>query len=349
MTTIWQDGFDTYSNTSDLLFRYSASQPQLSTTAGRFGGGCYQATQNNSWLAAPCLGNPSSVWVGFAFQPAENTNLYDLLGFTSTATPECVLAYDWTTSTFKLFNTQNAVAIALSGTVILNASEWSWIDVFFSLNASAGECQVFVNNTQCMNATGLDTVPNAGVTTLSLVSLSGSTSPSGQGVNHAHFGNYDDFCIRDTSGSINNGRQGDSRITTGTVNSDATPNDGTPSTSGAPHYTMVNEVHWNAANSLTLTNTSGQIEAFGITPLSVVPAEIIGVQLVAYTQKSDAGDATFSLNAKSSGTLGTGATQNPTQTYAAYIENFSVDPHTGAAWTATAVDDMIVQYEVQAP
>jgi hypothetical protein len=323
MTILFMDGFDLYGVNGDLGYVYAPGYGgNIRTTGGRFGAGAFQ--QGGSFANALVAGvTPSpEVWISMAMQFVD-TNDLPLIGWIAgTNTPEGMLRYNTVTGTWT--------ALVGTGTTLVTATKlltggWHWIDFRVKLDPTAGEVELWADDAQVFLATGLNTIAHSGYTDVIAVSL---------GVQNVGASNtyYDDLIVY-TPGT----RLGDSRIETIVPNSDAGPNDGTPSTAGA-HYLMVNEAQNNTSNYITVPDTSGDKEVFGTAGISSTPASVWGVGVKLLTEKTDAGSYALEPLVVSNSVEADGSAQQLVTGYGVQQTIFATDPNTSAAWTYTAVN-----------
>jgi hypothetical protein len=348
MSRIWQDGFDVYATTADLLFRYNYTTADLNIAGGRWGGGGITLT-GKGYLQAPTVTLPDEIWTGFSFTNNTTTvsnsdNVF--FSFISASGVECNLSYNPLTLVFKLFQGfSNSVLIGISDPIILTSGTWHFVDIHFKLSTTTtGLCEVWIDNTQVMNLTGIETAWAGGstITGISIGNASGETFSS-----NSLPMTFDDWTVNDPNvGTTNIGRIGDSRIVSSVVASDATPNNGTPSVAG-PHYAMVDEPQWSSADTITLVNTTGQEEQFTITPITITPVQIFAVQVMAVCEKSDGGAAIAKLGILSSASTAASADLTIPISWGLPTAIFEQDPNGTIAWTKTAVDAIEVNYTVQ--
>jgi hypothetical protein len=87
-------------------------------------------------------------------------------------------------------------------------------------------------------------------------------------------------------------------------------------------------------------STVGAEDLYGFPALPGLVSTVYAVAVKAHVKRSDSGARTVDLHTVSGGTDGTGsaAAQTPPTSYGWQTSYFDTDPHTGAAWTATAVN-----------
>lgn len=110
------------------------------------------------------------------------------------------------------------------------------------------------------------------------------------------------------------------------------------SPTGNPNSAQVSEAQQDGAATYVYSSTVGQSDLYNLGALSATPGSIIGVTTRAYLQKSDAGTRIAAVQLQSGAANVQGSlTLNTVWGWAS--RNDLVDPATGAAWTATAVNN----------
>lgn len=332
MAMLHMDGFDSYANTSDLSFEYVNSGTVLTLTGGRFGGGAFQiASTSGQILSRPMPGSLVEVWVGVAIYSTYTANNPGVIcEFKSAAGIEASFLYNGSTGLLQA-TTGEENSVLGSATITGISNSWHFYEFHYKYDGSAGIMELWIDGEQLINVTGVNTTRNAGQTIV-------TTSFGSLGFN-CMSGYYDDIYILSLTDGGNITRLGDSRIVTLLPSSDAGPNDGTPST-GTDHFACVDETHWSTSTFLTMTNTSGQEELFGMSDLGSSPANVWAVKVLTYAEKSDAGAASLEMVVKSSSTSAVAGSTALSTTYQSYEGIFEIDPNTSAQWTGAAIDAM---------
>lgn len=331
---IHADGLDLYSSAADCYTVYSGTIVYSGTT-GRYGGTCMGLSFGNQF-AYPIVSPLTEFWVGFAFNlaPTGATGIgyhASIMTFKSASGAEANVQIDTTNSVVAVVKGAGNGSTITSVTKAISPNQWHWMDIHFKLGTSTGIMEVWVDNTQLINATNINN-NNAGGSSINGICF-GDTA-----ANSFYNCTFDDIVLNDTTGSTNNGRQGDSRIETLVPASDGGINDGTPSTAGS-HYLMVDENHNNAGSTyITITNTSGQEELFNMSSLSGTPPTIKAVKISNWVQKTDSGAA----NGAAIINVGAGAyegSSTPLSTAFMNVEEiYELNPATSAAWTYSVVN-----------
>jgi hypothetical protein len=105
------------------------------------------------------------------------------------------------------------------------------------------------------------------------------------------------------------------------------------------NYQMVNEAQQDSATSYVFDGTLNDADFYAIGSIAAPPLSTIATTTRAYMQKSDAGTRTAAVQLKSGGT--TVASSSPTLSNVGWVWAWRMDlvnPNTGAAWTAAAVN-----------
>lgn len=335
MSVAWMDGFDLYTSASDtaLTSQYTlGGSGTIGTTAGRFGGGAYQAI-GSSTLEKIFPAALTSVWISFAFYPVSTANSNAIIASViGAALNQGRISYNQSTGLWQALNGGSAIG---STTFQLNAGTFYWIEWNWTPSSSStGTFSVWVNGTQIINLTSQTTV-NGGATNITAFYFGGSVSHT-----------YDDLIIQDETTGANTTRLGDSRIETLVPSSDASPNNGTPLT-GTSHFAMVDEAQNDGDTSYnTITNTSGQEELYGFGSLANTSSNIWAIKVVGVMKQVNAGTQDIESVVSSSGSVSTGGSTAITTAYATYDTILETDPHTSAQWAYTAVNAVKAGYKV---
>jgi len=351
MARILFDGIENYASANDLRQVYPVSAPTgivVGATFGRFGGrgihlGTGSAFFPETWAIELPVGK-ADLWVGFAFRlgstdPAQSGRF---VRFASVIGTEAEFYLDHFNRSISAYLGASATLLGTSAPTVVPFDAWCWLEFHYKLDALAGVMEVWIDGAQVLNLTGINTKANPAATELARVAIIGQATGGAAG----RF--VDDLYILDTLGSAPwNTRLGDCRIYTLVPVSDAVPNNGVPST-GSSHFAVVDESPgYNTTDFLTLTNTTGQEERFGIASLPSNVAQVLSVSVVNVANKSDAG-AAFSHNKIVSGvSSANGASKTLSTSYTYTRDFFDTDPATASAWSVAAVNAAKIAYVVE--
>lgn len=342
MALLHMDGFDTYADAAALATGgfYSTVTSLFLSNGGRFGGGALNPNGNKSWVDRNVTPGSTTLWTGFAYRyETGSATGYTTLGvwFYSTIGIETVFGLRGSDGVVALLRGSTVLA---SGPSTLKDGAWHWIEVKNTFSSTAGAMELWIDGVQTLTVSGVSTRSNASATGISAVRIGCDVSATSFRV--------DDWYILDTSGAAPNARLGDSRITTLVPTNDASPNQGVPS-GGTAHFALADELPFNASDYLTLDNTVGYEERFGISALPYDPTAIHAVQVRACAWKSDAGAANAKVGVVSGAAQASGAAAPLLTTALAQISGtFVVNPDGGAAWTKPALSAAKINFVVSA-
>ncbi len=335
----WMDGLDLYSANTDMAYNYVSnnfSAITFYTTGGRFGGVGISGQANFSagaYYLNRILGSTDTeLWVSIAANlQASGTGGASILvalgaGGSDNGGVELSLQYNNTNGTWTFTRPNNGSVASFVHAV---AAGWHWIDWRAKYGSTTGELELWVDDVQIYSATGLNVTDHSGLTGWTAMYLYGN-------------GGWilDDVFVY-TPGT----RLGDSRIEALVPTSDASPNQGTPST-GTSHYAVVDDVHIDLTDYITMPNTSGDKEVFGASSITGAPVNVWAVALTLVSQKSDAGSFQLEPLVISSGSEAGGSAMQLLTSWSTQHSIFEQDPHTSAAWSYAAVNAMDIGFKV---
>jgi hypothetical protein len=162
---------------------------------------------------------------------------------------------------------------------------------------------------------------------------------------------------RDTSGNVTYYQTFSAGAYSGTMPSSTsgfiftTTSTGMITLSGAVTVTnagCVNEPTENGATSYVADSTVGDYDLYDVDDLVTIPSTILGVSLRAFLSKSDAGARSGKLTMKSGSTSHDTSAQVLSTTFQNLVEYIDVDPDTGSAWTAIALNAVQIGPKVAA-
>lgn len=346
MAIVHMDGFDTYTAIADVGLRYSGSSIAsmgLSTTAGRFGGGC--VALNSSASGTQALMGPitfshsgaSAMLAGGAFFGGSGGDTPIIVFYNSTATTsELTLAY--VTGTFRLYRGTQS-----SGTLLASAAQGYPAGVYHSVEIKAtvadagGAVEVRINGVAAITYSGDTRASSTGTAGTDRIYFCTSGTS-------ATLGAWDDIYVMDTSGSVCNDFIGDVRINTLAPTSDAAVQF-TKST-GASNFSCVDEGRYNSDTDYVESATVGHIDRFGYTDLAAAVATVYGVQPITWCRKTDATVRTMRNKLVSGATTSNGSSFALTTSYLPMVTTYTLDPNTSAQWTVSNANAATAGFEV---
>lgn len=345
MALLWFDGFDSYTTIDDFInARYGNSADcTIAAGEGRFG---KNAVAGTSRLSKILIGSTvTELWTGRAVKGIIRWGETPLIKFYSSSGVEVYLSVTILGSIVAYNGAATPVKLGETSPAIFRMDVYNWLEIRFKFgDASTGEIEVWLNDKRVLNLSGIDTNyynTASGINAISLGSLEGWNTFPGSYV--------DDVYILDTTGiSPWNTRIGDNLIESLIPNSDAIPNNGTPS-SGSLHYSMVDELAgYNTSDYITLQNTSTQTELFGHTTFSNPVVNIYGMSVTSTVKKSNPGVATYKNIIKTNnGTTYKGSTAIPGTSYSTNCDVWVQNPTNSQQWTETDINSTKFGIEIQ--
>lgn len=112
-----------------------------------------------------------------------------------------------------------------------------------------------------------------------------------------------------------------------------------PVVTSAANADAVADSFEDGAASYVLSSNPGDVDRYTLTSISGTPTSILGVVTRAYMEKSDAGSRTVAVQLTSGSTTVESAAVAPSTTWGWVERTDLTDPATGAAWTATGVNN----------
>lgn len=340
----FQDSFDMYNGSSagtGLPVRYTSSAvTSWGVTTGRFGGQCLDFTGNSGGAGTIQTPGPQDAKVWGVFDGAGATTAMAIgFAFIVNGTRQDAILDIQTAAGGQIFSVgvsatgQLIVCTAAGGTVftgsagVITFGTWYYMEIEATINASTGTINLYLN----------------GTTTICTLT-SQNTGSTGAGIfQHRMFGggstslhrNVDDLYV--VTGAAT--RLGESRIECLRAAADSVVT-WTPKT-GVTNYNMVNETQVDGDTSYVQTATSGNRDLYTNGGLSSTPANIWNVDIVSFSEKTDATARTLLHSVKSGATISDGSAFTLLSSYNRFDRMIPTDPNTSAAWTASGVNNLL--------
>jgi hypothetical protein len=328
MALVGCDGFDSYAATADLTKKWyrADSQWTWSSSAGKFGGGCAVGSTTAGGLLVQTPGvitgspNCMGFWGKFgASLPSANSVFAGLAQ--GNGAPS--VAFQVQTSG-KVFAFGSGSMSGGTGTSMCDGL-WHWYEILTN-NGFNGTTQAYVDGV--LIASGANGLSSGTFTNISFQTV-GNTALT-----------LDDCIAYDsTTGAPTNSNfpLGPRQITTLRPTSDGVCSFATLS-SGATHFSLVNEVNPDGDTTYVEDSTSGHQDLLNFASLAYNPSVINAVMLNAYLENPYGGAINNQLIVKSVATTTTSASGVTPINYATRQVGFGADPNTSAAWTSTGLN-----------
>lgn len=336
MSMLFIDGFNHYDSIAMKWDSVSASNPEISTSAGRFSDGYINVNAGTfgSWVTKH-IDTPdgTAVVIGFAYYfTANQDSSWTLLD--NAGDEQCCINLIGASGEIEARRGAYNVGtvLGITSTSPLTESTYQYIEVKFLVDDTVGSVEVKVDGVQVLNLTGQDTQHRAG----NDVASARLTNNNDNGT-----ARVDDLYILDASGAAPyNDFLGDVRVSTLRPNAAGASADFTPVGDSANHLTtdeiiIDEDTTYNKSGILTARDS---LAMQAMSDVTGTVGTIYGVQVTNGVEKTDAGSIRFKNAIRSGTTYYDGAEYEGTVTYKFRMEMHQVDPNTSAAWTETNVD-----------
>jgi len=211
--------------------------------------------------------------------------------------------------------------------------QWFHLAVCGEIHDSTGRLKIALNGEVLHDLTGVDT--RNGGTGVAIAARAGTWYP----YNATGDCDIDDFVTRDDDQLIP-----DLKSWPSYGNADGGTLNWTPST-GATHYGVIDESQVSQTDYLSAT-TVGDVDEIGLTDLPYTPASIKGVAVRGFGMKTDALSRAVAYGIKSGATVYDGPTFYLPSSLGQDWHGTTTDPNTSAAWTAAAVNSLLLRPKV---
>lgn len=217
-----------------------------------------------------------------------------------------------------------------SGRPLLTAT-WHYVEAEIVISDTVGSVKMWVDDTQVMNLTGIDTCATANVNVASLTLYISTASSSAQ--------QFDDLYVTDGT------RLGEQVVIPLRPNADTAQKDFTPN-SGATNYTQVDDTSTDNDTTYVSSSTLGARDYYDLENLPSYAVTPKGVNTFISARKVDAGARYLRVNLKSSSSLASSSDLILATGYDTRIMTTWTDPNGGGAWTTTAINALQVGPEI---
>lgn len=328
MAIVLMDGFDLYSNQTDLYSVYGGGGMTYSSTAGRFGGGAVTTSGANSTLRCVVDNQQPYVVMGAAIKVSGTYSSLPLM-FASESTSTSA------TSTYLVLQTHSNGSLSVNDIVseiratsapgIIVKDTWYYIELVWSRHTN-GVARCFVNGVEVLTTPASNFFDGNDA----LYCFFGTTSLGTAGT-----ASYDDIYI-DQGTSVRSAR-GNVRIETLLPTADTAQADWTPLAGSG--FSNIDDTNGSDGDtSYISTTTVGHKSLFEFQDLASSGA-IKAVAVASRASRTDAGSATYRTVINSSSTEQTSASHVPAEgAYGLLRDIYETDPDTASDWTVSSVN-----------
>lgn len=344
MTILLYDGLDMYNGVggnTGIQSKWTSLSGVVgaSMVSGRFGGQALQAqgASADTVMLGRSFTPAASFSVNFAFFVSTlNTHANDAVIVYLTNGATAMLSINLATTTQKINVARNTSltgrTVLGTGTTTVAINTWYFCTLECDIDDTAGTVRLWINGVKELDLSAQDT-RNGTPTTVDTVYHGVATTATGLGKPTVL---HDDIYVTSTSTS-----PGEMRVETLRPSSDAITETWTPN-SGGTNFSRVNEAVVDGDTSYVGTGTVGNRDLYGIGSLSSTPSTILAAQVVLFAEKTDATTRTLYSSVKSNTTDSDGSAVALAASYLRYERMLTVDPATGAAWTASGVNNLLI-------
>lgn len=327
MATIFMDGFDYYAS-ADFPSRWTSGTATLGATLARLpsGQGC---TVNTSAVKSFGVNYVQGV-LGFAFKATSG----------SLASRTIAPIFDGGSEQISIRTNASSVLVVNrgstllgTGTTVLSSATWYYIELKFSISASAGTVLLHLNgvNEALTYVTGTSTTQNTKST--ANVQWNGIQMLATGGFTY----NIDDVYVLDTSTGTNTDFLGPVRVVA--LLPAAAGNKAQWTANGGSNFGCVSEMFEDGDGSFNQSNTANQIDSFEMQDLPASSGSVYAVQQVTVARQDSGTARTLAPLFRIGGTDYPGTTVSLSTSYQFLAQIYDLQPVGGTpAWDVSTVN-----------
>lgn len=350
MALLHSTGFDIFANITEFMetgWSISSAVDTLSTSNGRFGGGCLESTVTTAASGFSSTANTAidaAFHIAFAYYHSGGSSSNELFAMQSFTGQDGASVLLTAAGAVQARNRSNTVVETSVGSPVTSGA-WHWIEIKIICGSLSnnGHIVVRVNGATVLNQTTIDTRPGGVAQIVGIFKISAPNATSGALLR------VDDLFVMDTSGSVFNGFMDDRRIQTLLPTADSATVNWTASS--GTDVSCVDDA-LGASNGDTdyiSSATAAQESRFAMGNMTVSPASVDAVVLKFRARKDDAGNRTMRGLVNSSGSEAVGTTVGLSTAYLwKSSDAFLTDPNGAVAWTETTVNALEAGVEIVA-
>lgn len=342
MALIFMDGFDHYTTTAAMAYKWNAVDASVAPNkAGRRSGSLAVSNNNASsgYFRRSFSAAISTVTVGFAINIESlggSDKRYFVLTDQEGGAQITVCALNTGEFIIRLGGVFGSIIATAS--VAMTTGVWNYFELKVYVANSSGTVELRLNGATVASYTG-DTQAT-GYANIMGIDFGGVSS-------YSPIFTVDDLYVCDASGSVNNTFLGDVRVDTIFPTGAGNSTQFTPST-GA-NWENVDDASPDGDSTYNSGDTAGYKDTFVFGDLSIASATIHGIQTNICARKDDAGTRTMTDVVRTASTDYTGGTTHSlADGYLNYRTIRETNPNTSAAWAVSEVNGAEFGYAVTA-
>lgn len=333
------DGFDAYNGAGagsssavglGVRWAFPLATPSTPLPAGRFGGHAlspYNSSFQFGYATLQTGISYTSATMGAAIIGAQAGTTFTLLGFLLNGSGQFSLVFNTASQVLSIISGTSGATFCSSVALGPILVSWHYFEISVVVASGAGgSVFAYLDGVLVCSATGINTAAlGASVNGIFL----GCVNASGNAINY-----HDDFYFNPSVTPL-----GPMRCPMLRASADSavawTPN------SGANNYSRVNETDMDGDTSYVSASANGTSDLYTFGLLPTTPSTIFDVAPVMAVRGTDANPRGVEMQISSSSTLDRGSAGGTSNAYGFSSRSLLVDPNTGLAWTASAVNSVL--------
>jgi len=332
MSLLFMDGFDA----GDMLLKWSAASSSVitSSTTTPYGVGRSMELSSSADIYRALI--PSAqVTIGFAYQPVAATSGIGVSFYADGGTIQH--AGIVRNSTTGVLEARRGTTIVATGTTVLNAGAWYYVELQATIADSGGIIKVRLNGATTNEIDFTGDTKNGGTSSLiDAIRLE----------NRSTNNRVDNLYVLNSTGATNTTFLGAVRVHTLAPNDNGATSQFTGSDGNqTDNYQLVDELPYTAADYVT-SSVSAQRDTYALTNLPVGYHQILGAQSNIVGLKSTAGSRALKPAIRSNGAVYYGFSKTLSTDVQTYSDIFESSPVTSSAWTSAEINNLESGMEV---
>lgn len=335
MALLHIDGFDTYSNGSDLNLVYDNVILIGWSAGGRFPSSIGNIYGDRGRSIRFRIGSGiTTVYTGFAVyqQSIYSGTRSQLIRFQDSSIITQIYVAVETNASISVIRGSTVLSTTDPG--IIKAGVWNYIAVKAVIDDSAGACEVWLNGSKVIDISGIDT-KDTSIVGCDYVSL---YSPAGLSY-------FDDWYIADNSGITNNILITEARVVPLVPIADTAQKDFTAST-GSDNYAMVDEDGMDSDTTYVTATASGSKDIYDVSDLPVNPVTVYGVSCTSFARKLTTYPSVFNYGIVSNGVESFSTGNVLSSNYLGNCIVYNTNPDGNVAWNTTSINSLQCGFEI---